>query len=597
MAGFMSGFGSAFSQSFNKARDIRAQREDDMFKIKYQELSSRRDNLEKQKKQQAKDIEASKSLARMYTGSEETWSEIYKMRANGIDDSAIVDFLEKNDAEITPMDAASSDGSGPAAPGTDLASSAASSVDAQMQESGMQPPADGGLFAGIKGALGKDAQNERMTGRIDSRLGEATGMSQEEIDSTMSSSEPGDPLAGMPSMQVKWKPKSKTTDMYKANGLNEAMVQLAQAERSGDPELISIATDVVNANMAAEEIEANNRATAEGRAFKPTMAAYQDQNGQWRYLRKSPGDNNNQWRDIRSGEQIPSDKVKVFNADAMEDLSEITKATREGGLKYGQKATQLVSSINEVSDMVKIVEQNPTVASAAGALAKSTDNIVRDVSGIISLFRQDTAEALNSDGILKTNPGVIEKLAGYEKDLESKYEKFVSSSTADNFEKLAVARSLLEIKAIKFAYAQAAAVGQTGNGVAAREFERFYQTAINPNSTAWKQEMADFVLGQYRALKQEGSMLNEDMIMQEFELRHGAPSPLKPAPDLDMIISKDPEAATALDMFLTGADTVDENVTNTDQIGNTPEGMVPVGRSPDGKIVYQDKKTGKKFTQ
>lgn len=575
MAGFMSGFGSAFANSFNQAADARAKREDDLFRIKYQQRVEKASEYKKKKEEDKKNVEGAKQLARQYTGSEETWGEIYKMKTGGQTDALIIDFLKENQPEITP--GVPTDNSGPAAPGSDISSSAASSVDAQMAESGLETPEDGGLFKGARN-LGKEifsseAQNERMTGRVDSRLDEAMGPEE--------SYDPGETLAGAPNMTIKWKPKSGNGDLYKSNSLPEAAVARVKAQRSGDPEAIAIAQEVYDSLLATEEVEtymqAKSKADAEGRLFKPTMAAVKQSDGSYTYAQKTKDG----WIDTTTNALLKDGDVEVMDADAMEFLTEIRKSIGPEGVKYGEQAGNFVTTVRDIEQMASIIEKNPTVMSLAGWAAKTGDNMIRDAMGIVDLLKAEAVEEKFSNSSLS-------KLGDYEAELEKKYQDYVPKTQQEKFEQLALARSLIEIKAVKAAYASAASVGQTGQGVAAREFDRFYNSIMNPNPEAWMEEASNFVLGQYDSFKRQGKTLNEKSpVMSEFELRFGFPAPLKVAPDVDVLLSEDKLATRGLERFSTLSQRLDPNVSNPDQMNTSPEGYEPAGKSPEGKVLYK----------
>lgn len=557
MAGFMSGFGSAFANSFNQAADARAKREDDLFRIKYQQRVEKAEDYKKQKETDKKNVAASKQMAKMYTGSEETWGEIYKMRANGLDDGAIIKFLEENQPEITP--GVPTDNSGPAAPGSDISSSAASSVDAQMAESGLETPEDGGLFKGANGVGGvmkdifsSEAQSERMMGRVNSRLDEAMGPEE--------TYDPGETLAGAPNMTIKWKPKSGNADFYKSNSLAEASVARVKAERSGDPEAMAIAQQVYDSLLATEEVEAymqaKSKADAEGRLFKPTMAAVKQPGGSWTYAQKTEDG----WVDTTTRAMLKDDDVKIMKADAMDFLTEIRKEIGSEGIKYGQQAGDFITTVSDIEQMARLIDQNPDVWTIAGWAAKTGDNLARDAMSVIELVKTEVAEE-------KFSSGNISKLSSYETALQKNYDDFIPKTLQEKVKKLALARSLIEIKTVKAAYARAASFGQTGNGVAAREFDRIYGSMTNPNPEAWMQDASDFVLGEYEVFKQQGKTLNErSPAVKEFEIRFGFPPPLKVAPDVDVLLSENETATQGLERFSTLSQRLDPNVTNPDQV-------------------------------
>lgn len=265
MAGFMSGFGPAFANSFSRAREASAQREQDMFKLKYADYISRRDQIESEKKQDAKDVEYAKSVAQQY-GNPDAWGEIYKMKRSGVPDSQIFKRLDEYEPVISPMETSKGDTSGPADPRDGLTQGAQSSVDAQMSESGMQPPANGGIFGDLKGGLGigsslgmkpRGSREERVTGRI----AEASGTTPDEINKTLQPRD-GEPMTAVPDLKVAWKPRTKPTDWYDVKTMNDAAVNLTKAERTGNPEDIATAKAVYEALVVEDEAKSMRDAQA-----------------------------------------------------------------------------------------------------------------------------------------------------------------------------------------------------------------------------------------------------------------------------------------------------------------------------------------------
>lgn len=199
--GFMSGFGQAFTNSFNKASDQRAQKEDDQFKLMYSDYISRRDKTEAEDKANAQYVKKAKMFAANYAGNENAWGAVYEMVSSGLDDSQIIKRLEEYDLEVAPNTVPTNDGSGVADPNSGLTKSAETSVNAQMSQSGMAPPAEGeGLFGKFKP---DDDVMDRMT--------ETTGKSREEIEKAMSSGSDidGGSIPGLDDYKVVWKKKAK----------------------------------------------------------------------------------------------------------------------------------------------------------------------------------------------------------------------------------------------------------------------------------------------------------------------------------------------------------------------------------------------------
>ena len=620
--GFMSGFGSAFAQSFNAAQQRRAakearqeQREDDLFKLRYTDYISQRDKRMELDKKNQTNVKKAKALANMYTGNEQAWPSIYDMVSNGVDDSAIIKYLSENEPEISPM-AGTSDGSGPATPDQSLVKGAQGSVDSQMVSSGMVAPQSGGIFGDLKntstspvnpnspeqasrttpspvapqgpqqpaaaGQFGYDTQ------KADQMAAEAAGVSQEQFAQTMSDEAPGDPLAGLPDFQIKWKPKkaAKFEDYFKAQDIIDAGLNVEKAEASGDPAQIQIAKEVYARVKAEEGIRAQIKADAEGLGFKaPMAAAYKD--GNFVTWVNARGD---KWVD--GGKPVdPSFEIVPASKEMMEDIKIAGKNMIEPVRKYQETSTQFAGDVQLYKELLDLRQKNPGVAGAPGQVAALTDNLVRNAYGTIQLFKEK--QAANPNAPVTT--GMLQEVTKYEDELEKAAQEYVSKGVVDNIQNMSVARALYEAKALRAAYAKAAALGQTGTGVAVREIDNMMKEFTNPNDQAFAQGAQEYLAQQSQQLAMQKQALNElDASQKNFEAIYGVSSPFSSAVDSSEIM--DQGTKDWLTGFMDDAASKDNVTSNPDQVNTAPAGMNPIGRTPDGKIVYQDK-NGDKWVQ
>lgn len=626
--GFMAGFADGFNKSYTSAVERQRDREDDTFKLRYMDAIKRRDQYAAEKKQDKKDIEYAKAMARAYGQPEAAWQEIYQMKRSGADESTIVKVLSEN--TFTGSDTTKT--ADVATDGGDLSKAAGSSVDAQMKSSGMATPADGGIFSTTstgqapQPAMGAPGMGQAGQNRVNERVDETVGTPADQVGLDTGTADPShfpaaptapdqaaqaseapagaEPVAPAPAApepaadtpvasKGPWTPKTKEDDYYKANNVAEAQVGLVKAERTRNPATIQLARDVLDANIAAEALKTEMDAKAKGLLDTPQLAAVQigpDPAKDWDYLR--PGKEKGTWVSAKNPDKIYRDgEVTVFKKEMTDQMNEQSKAIREPATKYRQSVTGFIANVRNADELMKNVTENPGVAGWAGYASKSADELVRNVGGVMALAQED----IRQDGILSsTNEKQLDdSIEAMKKQLST----FVGPATQNNISRMAIARRLYEAQATKMAYAQAASVGQTGQGVAAKEFERFYNQFMNPNEDALKQSLTTYVTQNYDTLKQEGAALNEfNPDIDAFYQIYGVPSPLKPAPDIDQLLDLSPDTRSAFDRMTHQQVVNDPNQANPNQINTAPPGMKAIGKSPEGKIIYEDE-NGERWVQ
>lgn len=613
MAGFMAGFADGFNKQFTLANERKKDREDDAFKLRYLDAIKNRDERAAEQKQDKKDIEYAKAMARAYGQPSGAWQEIYQMKRSGADESTIVKTLSENTFTGADLSVSNNDAQ---APGGDLSQAAGSAVDAQMKSSGMATPADGGIFSTT--STGQDplarpdapGMSQSSQNDVNNRVGEAVGMpgdqvgldtgtadpsrfpeappapqGAEPLSPTPGTPDPAAPTAEAPeaseagpapksstSSNGPWTPKVDSSSYFKANSVPEAMVGVKKAEMTGDPAIIKMAKDVLDANIAAESLKARTKAEAEGLYFKPRIAAVQLGPDQWSYLTPA---GEGMWTDPKNPGKVYRDgDVTVFDKTMTEEMSNQVKAIREPAQKYQQAVIGFVSNVRNADMMMNTLNENPGVAGWAGSLSKVADEMVQNVGGVVNLVSEDVRQ----DGIMSSTSQ--KQLDDAIVALQDRLKSYVGTSVVEDASKMAIARRLYEAQAVKMAYAHAAAVGQTGQGVAAKEFDRFYRSLMNANETALKQGLTNYVVQNYDVLKQEGAALTQfNPDLELFKSVYGVPSPVQVAPDLDELIAVSPDTKMAFDRMRGLSQTLDPNVSNPDQI-NT---KVPVPKGVTGE--------------
>lgn len=581
MAGFMSGFGSAFSRSFENARERSAQREDDLFKIKFQQYAANKKKYDDLKAEDAKAVRLAKSLTEANGQPSESWSKVYDWVKSGMSEEMINKQLQNGKFEISageapdPQTADTPDATQSPA---NLSEAAGASVDAQMQQSGMTPPKDGGLFGGTQNASGMDLRSNRNE-RVDNRISEVTGDSAGDIQKMMDSggNYTPEPLAGEEGMTVTWKP-SKGDDAWDVKSIEAAKTNLVKAEESGDPAQIARAQRILDAQIGAVSIQAEAMARAKGEFYEPKGAAI-IKNGEFAgyAIPRKNAQGEQKWVDPKTNQILGNDDVVPYTKEMSKDMAEIAEKTQKPAEEYINKAENLASIVLLSKEMQDIATNNPKAAGFAGQAASYLDAAARNISGTIALFANRSAET----GEYTTE--VLGQIREKEKALEDKLRNF----TGDEIQRTALDAALLDAKATRMAYAYGVSQGQEGRSVAVSEFENFKRNALaNGNPVAMKQSTAEFVSGEYNKLKiMEENLNNSNSLMRRFELTYSFPSPFKPAADVDTLLGSNPDVKSTLDEYK-GMAVGSEPVRPA---GGEEEGQPKfLGKLKDGRSVYED---------
>lgn len=600
MAGFMSGFGSAFADSFNATRKREADRKDDMFQLQYRDLISKRDARTKVDQENAKNVKAAKAMVKLSGQPDEAWTEVYNLKSAGVSDAEIMKQLEANQAVISPNTTASTDTSGPADPRDDLTTAANNSVDSQMKASGMEPPKSGGIFGRIADAIGIDrnqdpnrAADGPETSPYDQtdRVAEASGMTPEEVRNTQNADVSGTPIPGLDDNKITWTPKASSgtaPDLGRINSEEEAQGAIDWYASRGMEKEAELARTMLDNQMKITESKIRADAIAKGTMPDITGGAIKNEDGTWTNVRKTNVNGDTIWTD-GLGNQVDAGKVDQDTPAMMRDIDEMTKALDKPTQEYYTAANTLKTTAKAGTGLINIVEQYPEAVGLTNNLVQVFDKYKRGAQNIMSILNPTVDP---ETGLMVVSSSAFAKADSMEKDLENQL-----SGPLGRAKKVAIAAALVDIKTTKLAYAAAAQQGQTGKGVNQQEFEKFYsniQAGGNPD--AMRLGIAEILDEQRDNLSSLSNDLNKNSIyMRKFQQVYGRPSPFQPVEGPDELLKNDPELQKTFERFQ--GDTKNSPLNQAKQ-PQTPEstGMTPVGKTPDGKIVYQGK-DGKRYVQ
>lgn len=537
--GFMSGFGNAFSRAWEAEGDRIERRKADTFQYMYKEYLDRRKKIEEEDALNKKNIQKAKSYAATYTQNEGNWPAIYQMLAAGRDDSEIIDTLKTKDLEITTSP--TEDGSGPAAPNQDLTGQASSRMEAQMSQSGMQPP-QGGVFGQLGEVFNPAARMRRDQEQAMGRISEVTGQSPDQIKKTLEGGTTPEQIPGMEGFKVSWKDKPKiheAPDPWKVTSVEEAIMYQEWAALKGTPEDQALANRLYEKLMAQDLIKMKRKSELEGTAFKPRGAVLRDENGNFvRSLRNAyDAKGEEYWLDPVTGREaegivVPYDKE--LQKDLDEKASKLAKPVEE----YNLSVSNFKQSLRTGTDIITLANNTPAATDWSGQLASVVSRVNRNAVNIVKLLTDK--EMNENDGIITNNatPQRIEALAKVEQDLEAS----LKSGILSRMDAVAIQAALLDAKATKFAYMYAASLGQSGRSVTNEEFKNFKAIVTGTgNPDAIRQSISDHLKEMYAGTKDQESNINQfngDIIA--FEEKYNMPFPFSPAQNIDEAINSDP---------------------------------------------------------
>ena len=587
MAGFAAGFGSSFADSFRQSRAISAQKEQDKFKLWFSDYTTRRDEDDKTEKEANAQIKAAKEAVARTGAPVEMWGPAAKMLRDGYKIDDVDTWLTENQFVVEPTSVTNDDPNVAPPPQSSLPEQANGSVEAQMAESGMAPPADKGIFGNLKDKLGLGPQQADINGvtaqpqhsRRDQRrmqeIADMQGVPVEEVQQTLSRTRP-EPV-GLPDVSYKAIKKGTPLEMSKVSSLREAATGLTMAQQSGDPTQIKLWEDVYNAQVTVEAVIAQAELGS-----TPTLAAREGSDGKVDYLRYDPA--TQVWRDPKTGQE--GTPTRIFDQNDMKLLDEIEKSTSEERKKYREKTSNFTTMSREAKGMADIVKSDIAVLGASGYVAKFTSGVIRDAQNTISLFTNAKPDTFIQSSEIRSVDRDEANLTATLQEMTGR-----QLSKEDRIFQLATKRSLLEIKAVKWAYAQAAANGQTGTGVSAVEFKRHYDKAMEADPQAWMRAVQDSVSNEYKNIESLGNQINQFAEGKDrFEMMNGVPAPVGQAVSIEELLSvEDDETQAFIKQMREGK--APSSATNPNQMNpepvELPPGVTPTNEvTPDGRKIY-----------
>ena len=484
MAGFMAGFGSAFAKSYQSAVDADRDLQNDIFKLKYSDYLTRRDQYEKIDRENKKMYESAKTLARLTGQPIEAASDFYNMLQAGAKYDDLYQMGMQNKAIVSdaPQKDNTSDG------GADnLTQGAKSAVDSQMTASGMQTPQDGGVFnpnpneqpaqsdprdqaagQGMTGALGgmiqtgRQKRTNRMNDLANERLQQVTGQSQDQIDKIMGSQMEGTPVFGQQDRQVTWKPigvGGAKPDLSKINTPGDAAYAKSWVDLYGSTEEKKFVQNVYDNLMNVEAQKKKLEGEAMGTFISPVRAAIKnDKTGKWDgglAVKEPDGQGGFVWKD-GEGRIIPENKLYPYTKAMEEEIEAQTKELGKPIQDYNQKLVNFQSLVRTSSDIENLAKRFPEAMSISGDISQVTDAWRRAGVNIMHLINPP----VSPDGTVNIDPkSALAELNDAEQKVSGMLANVDPNTVIGQNAQNALAAAMIDIKSITIAYMCVVEVG------------------------------------------------------------------------------------------------------------------------------------------
>lgn len=497
--GFAAGFGTAFADSFNTAYENRKAQEHDTFQSYYKSYLDGQEKDKEWKRKQAQLVESSKALVAGSNAPPEAWTWVYGQLNAGASADKINEMMANGTFQVSATQA-KSDTSGTATPDGDLTKNAETSVGAQMTQSGMQPPANGGIFGNM---------NANRTNKFNDKIAKLQGVDPDSVAKSMSTDNiQSEALPTMDGKSVKYipGPSVKVSDI---NDLESAEAVLFQAQQRGDAKTIALVEGLIPRLKAIREEKKIADMQVAGTYVAEDVGAIRgDKPGSWNGLADKGPDG--QWYNRETGELVDAAQVKGYGkqqVDAFRDLADKTKEPRE---KFEASRQNLVNMAKTTSSMYDLAKEVPEGLDLSGEVSMTVDRYLKGGKNLLNILTGSGPTFINKDGSIDTSAAT----QGFKalSDAEAKLEKNINAVGRN--ERVALAATLIRIKQQKLAYMYGMAMGQEGRSLDQREQERFMQSAagngrldaILATAADYTREAYDNTVAMQKSITREGEL-------------------------------------------------------------------------------------------
>lgn len=611
--GFMAGFGSAFSKSYENAADNRAVKEEDTFKLMYSDYIQRRGDREKYNREQAKNVNAAKSYAEAYGANSSAWPKIKEWIDAGMTDTQIAQNIQNGDfitgptppasiaADNAPADASTSNQTKASGLAPDTIAPVPGAEGASVTPAGATPPISGG--SGDATVAGGDTpgfgwHKPDPAAKARSRIAQTAGVDEATVTDTLNKDLTTPTQAGGNTIQ--YRPKHNALkDITKLDSVEGVQAALDLATAQGNESDVQLYTDMLKGQQAVRSKKINDdaraRAEAEGTAYHPQQFTTWDDKGNFVKMVDVTPDGQGGFQDADGNPIEQSTTMHQVTKTEADDWDKVVKDSVQPVTDYQKKVSDFVTTAKLADEMKSLIDPtkggNPAVLSIAGDISQIGTNILADIKGVAGLSSDNGNLVLdaNNDGFISgSEVDAINSIA-------DKAQKVLSSGTVQNMNVMSVQRGLLEAKALKMAYLQAASFGQTGQGVSKVELQNIYQSILQENPTSFLANLDGNMMSQKSDLDTNYQMLTQNNLeIQNYEARwHYQPFPIARPVDEQLaglgIGQGDPSANAAKEKQMTGIPKVTDDAEGDKIYEALPEGGSFL--DPEGNTRQKPRKT------
>ena len=556
--GFMAGFGDAFATSFENSRDRRAKREEDDFRLTFDEYTKRRDEKMKYDREDAKYAKQAAGIAQLA----------------GVDDpKAVAWFYDQIKAGFDP-DTLLKEARKPGAKFTSTASETAPSTKAkqtelqqQMSGSGLAPdqptvdtqtpaPEEKGDFWSklFPGRKSPQARAKELADANVGRIAQVTGQDPSEVQGVMTGDYQSQNLFP-DSGQVTFTPGR---DEVKVVDRQEAVFK---RDHATDPVERQLYDDMVK----AADAEIVRKAQAEAAPFGTQVYVATDKDGRRVQVSGTLKDGQVYGPD---NQPLSEDARPITEAETK--LNDALASKAEDAQKFRATVANTVSLYKEGGEIISLAEQNPIVLTGVGSVAEIAESLTAEGKAAMEVLSQAEMGSPEADSAVSR--------------LENMLKKAGIANIANN-------KSLFDTKILTMAYRAAAAEGQKGQGASNKDFERVLGII---NSSGGDPKKFATNLSQYldslRKDSDDSKFLPYNQLVENYKKTFGY-SPEEPLVGVDEALSasEDPNIKKVLqyidsppiaDEAETQSNPAEENSEGSPAEGNPEEQNLPVFNSP-----------------
>lgn len=414
MAGFMSGFGPAFAQSFTQTRRDIEKREDDVFKLKYQDFLNTKADRNKTKADEAKAMSQAKQLAA------------------DIKDPASVPFLYKQimDFGVGNVQKRLDDGRLTFDEGY---------KPQDVQEKTVRDEMD--MLEKAPNISGMGAR------RINKRLEEVTNGSYSEVTGPQQS-----PYSGVDTGAYGW--ASPKNDPEKVGTLQDAIWNRNKAYKRGDLAAANAEQLKIDAIQESEQLQALIEANAEQDAAQTTMSNTFIDTTTGRVTTGQIVRRNDGTEVFLAGPKKVAQSAANLRQMSVAELQDRAKIrTTAGGQveDYNTQITATMSALDISGQLITMVEADDSVlAGGTGSLATAVATGVKEIDSFVDLVGQLRGQAMKTGETEQT-----EKMA---REAENQLRDIISSGAITQIQDTAARKKIFDNLRTLLAYRQADAM-------------------------------------------------------------------------------------------------------------------------------------------